>query len=374
MTTSDKTSQPLLEPIKVQGQLLPNRVVMAPLTRARAENSELEPGQLQATYYAQRAGADGAGLIISEGTWVSPQAIGWADVPGLYTDGQVAGWRQVTDAVHAKGGTIFAQLWHTGSISHPSFFEGHLPLAPSAVNPMVSSPTATGPQPTVTPREMTREDIRATVRAFKDAAQRAIDAGFDGVQIQAGYLYLFNQFLNPRTNLRTDEYGGSIQNRARLLFEVIDAISKVVDLRKVGVKTGPATGEQGAFVTHADTVLTSDHVIRQLNDFSLHHLLLMGAMSDLTGTPAAFLQGDEMFKHYRAIYNGVIIGNVGFDQERGNRLIGEGLVDMVAFGRSFIANPDLAHRFAVGAPVLPTDPAIHYGGGARGYTDFPALA
>ena len=367
------TPQPLLQPIVLQGQLLPNRVVMAPLTRARAENAWLEPGELQATYYAQRAGSRGASLLISEGTWVSPQAIGWADVPGLYTDRQVAGWRLVTDAVHAKGGTILAQLWHTGSSSHPSFFEGHLPLAPSAVNPLVSTPTASGRQATVTPQAMSREDIKAAVRSFRDATQRALDAGFDGVQIQAGYLYLFNQFLNPRTNQRTDEYGGSVENRSRFLFEVLEELSKVIDLRKVGVKTGPSTGEQGVFVSHDDTVPTSDYVIRRLNGYSLHHLLMMGAMSDLTGTPAAFLQGDEMFKHYRAIYKGLIIANVGIDQERGNRLIGAGLVDMVAFGRSFIANPDLAHRFSMGAEVLPTDPSIHYGGGARGYTDFPEV-
>jgi len=368
------TPQPLLQPIEVHGQLLSNRVVMAPLTRARAENAWLEPGELQATYYAQRAGSRGAGLIISEGTWVSPQAIGWADVPGLYNDRQAAGWRMVTDAVHAKGGTIFAQLWHTGSSSHPSFLGGEPPLAPSAVNPMVSSPTATGRQETVTPKAMGREDIKATVRAFRDATERALDAGFDGVQIQAGYLYLFNQFLNSRTNQRMDEYGGSVENRSRFLFEVLEEISKVADLRKVGVKAGPSTGEQGVFVSHDDTVPTADYVIRRLNDYPLHHLLLMGAMSDLTGTPAAFLQGDEMFKHYRAIYKGLVIGNVGIDRERGNRLIEAGLVDMVAFGRSFIANPDLAHRFSIGAEVLPTEPSIHYGGGARGYTDFSELA
>src|ERR1700752_3003188 len=198
------TSQPLLQPIEVHGQLLPNRVVMAPLTRARAENAKLEPGKLHAIYYAQRAGSSAAGLIISEGTWVSPQAIGWADVPGLYPDRQVAGWRLVTDAVHAKGGQILAQLWHTGSSSHPAFFDGRPPLAPSAVNPLVNSPTATGRQATVTPREMSREEIKATVRDFRTATQRALDAGLDGVQIQAGYLYLFNQFLNPRTNQRTD--------------------------------------------------------------------------------------------------------------------------------------------------------------------------
>jgi N-ethylmaleimide reductase len=365
------TTQPLLQPIDIQGHLLPNRVVMAPLTRGRAENVSLEPGELQATYYAQRAGARGASLIISEGTWISEQAIGWADVPGLYTSGQVAGWRTVTDAVHAKGGTIFAQLWHTGSTSHPSFFEGTPPLAPSAVNPQLASPTASGRQPTVTPREMSREDIKATVRDFRDAAQRALDAGFDGVQLQAGYLYLFNQFLTPRTNQRTDEYGGSVENRARFLFEVIEALSQVIDLRRVGVKAGPATGEQGIFVSHDDTIPTSDYVIARLDDYPLHHLLMMGAMSDLTGTPAARLQGDEMFKHYRAIYRGTIIGNVGIDQDRANHLIEAGLVDMVAFGRSFIANPDLAYRFSVGAQVLPADPKIHYGGGGRGYTDFP---
>src|SRR5258706_5323695 len=246
-------SQPLLQPIEVRGQLLPNRVVMAPLTRGRAENALLEPGELQATYYAQRAGARGAGLIISEGTWVSEQAIGWAAVPGLYTSGQVAGWRTVTDAVHAKGGTIFAQLWHTGSTSHPSFFKGTPPLAPSAVNPQVVSPTATGRQPTVTPREMSREDIKATVRDFRNAAMRALDAGFDGVQIQAGYLYLFNQFLNPRTNQRTDEYGGGGGKKARPLFEGVEELAQFNAPRRGGNKAGPATGGRGDFVFHQNT-------------------------------------------------------------------------------------------------------------------------
>jgi N-ethylmaleimide reductase len=364
----------LLQPFRLGEDDLPNRVVMAPLTRARAENQELVPSRFHAEYYAQRAGTDGAGLIVTEGTWVSPQAVGWADVPGIYSREQIDGWRVVTEAVHAKGARIFAQLWHTGSASHPDFFGGIPPLAPSAVNPLVKSPTAAGRKDTVQPRAMSKQEIRDTVRDFKRAARNAMDAGFDGVQIQAGYVYLFNQFLTPVTNDRDDEYGGPVENRARFLFEVLDALSEVVSARQIGVKTGPITGELGKFVSTDQTLATSDYVIDRLNDYNLHHLLLMSAMSDLSNTPVAQLQGNGIYHHYRRIYKGAVIANVGFDWERANSVLSENLADLVAFGRPFIANPDLTERFRKGLPISESNPATHYGGGAAGYIDYPRSA
>src|SRR6202048_4422747 len=214
-------NQPLFMPYRMGDLDLPNRIVMAPLTRMRAQSHDHVPTALQAEYYAQRASA---GLIITEATAISPEGFGWADTPGLWTMEQVRGWRRVTDAVHAVGGRIIAQLWHTGAISHPELRGGLQPLSASDVDPLQVSVTPTGRKPTVTPRPMTRDEIRQTVADYARAARNAMDAGFDGVQILANYLYLLAQFLNRTTNRRTDEYGGAIENRARILFEVIEAV------------------------------------------------------------------------------------------------------------------------------------------------------
>ncbi|MGB8403614.1 MAG: alkene reductase [Mycobacterium sp.] len=362
-------SQPLLEPYRMGDLQLANRVVMAPLTRSRATNPELEPTELHARYYAQRASA---GLIISEGIWVSRDAVGWHDVPGLFTDDQVRAWSTVTEAVHDAGGAIFAQLWHTGSASHPDFFDGRAPLAPSAVNPGLSSPTPSGSQPTVTPQAMTSADIRATISDFAAAAANAKRAGFDGVQVQAGFNYLIGQFLNPRTNTRTDAYGGSITNRARILFDILDAVGAQIDIGRVGVKAGPAWAERGEFVSTADTLATSEYIAARLNDYPLAHWLLMGAMADLSTSPLAELEGDGMFEHFRKLYRGTLIANVGMTQDRGNRLLTSRAVDLVAFGRPFIANPDLPERFSIGAELAQSDGSAHYTPGPVGYTDYPA--
>jgi N-ethylmaleimide reductase len=361
-------TQPLLQPYRM-GQLeLPNRIMMAPLTRSRATDPDLAPTQLHVDYYSQRASA---GLIITEGTWISPQAIGWHDVPGLFTEAQVRGWGAVTDAVHRAGGVIFAQLWHTGSLSHPDFFRGAAPLAPSAVDPQLHSPTAAGNKPTVVPRAMSKADIRDTIRDFATAATNAARAGFDGVQLQAGFNYLISQFLNPATNLREDEYGGSIENRTRILFDVLDAVAERIDIGRVGVKAGPAWGERGAFRSTADTLATSEYVAERLSTYPVAHWLLMGAMADLSGGPLASLQGDGMFTHFRPRYRGTLVANVGMTRERGNQLISDGLADLVAFGEPFIANPDLPARFADRAPLERSDRTSHYTPGARGYTDYP---
>ncbi|MGW4119149.1 alkene reductase [Nocardia sp. NPDC004711] len=362
--------QPLLQPYLMGDLQLANRVVMAPLTRCRATNPDLAPTELHTLYYAQRASA---GLIITEGTWISRDAVGWHDVPGLFTDTQIKAWAAVTDAVHRAGGIVFAQLWHTGSTSHPDFRGGAAPEAPSAINPRLTSPTPSGRKPTVTPYAMTRADIADTIRQFADAAGNAKRAGFDGVQLQAGFSYLISQFLNPRTNLRTDAYGGSIQNRARFLFEVIDAVSQRIDIRRVGVKAGPVWAERGEFVSTADTIATSEYVIEHLAGYPIAHWLLMGAMADLSGGPLSDLQGDGMYHHFRPFYAGPLIANVGMTQDRANNLISQKLTDLVAFGEPFIANPDLPARFATGAPILRSDRALHYTPGAHGYTDYPPI-
>jgi N-ethylmaleimide reductase len=362
--------QPLLRPYDQDGITLPNRIIMAPLTRMRTNDLELVPTSLHAEYYAQRASA---GLIISEGIFVSPAAVGWANVPGLWSEQQVGAWRKVTQAVHRAGGRIFAQLWHTGSMSHPDFFAGAQPIAPSAVNPLQRSVTASGHKDTVEPRAMSRAEISRTVKEFAHAARNAIDADFDGVQIQAGYLYLVNQFLNSRTNVRTDEYGGSTENRARFLFEILGAVVDTIGTTRVGIKTGPMTTETGAFVANDDTLRTANYVIDRLNDYRLSHLLLMGPVADLTNTPLASVAGDRVFRHFRRCYSGTIIANVGFDRESANAIIESGLADLVAFGRAFIANPDLPARFAAHAPLNEVNPDTIYDGGAAGYTDYPPL-
>jgi N-ethylmaleimide reductase len=360
--------QPLLQPYRMSDIPLANRIVMAPLTRSRATNPDLAPTELQVRYYAQRASA---GLIITEGTWVSPQAIGWHDVPGLFTEAQVRGWAAVTDAVHREGGVIFAQLWHTGALSHPDFFAGAAPLAPSAINPQLHSPTATGNKPTVVPRAMTKADIRTTVDDFANAATNAMRAWFDGVQLQAGFNYLISQFLNPATNQRDDEYGGSIPNRARLLFNIIDAVGDRIDVGRVGVKAGPAWAERGEFRSTSDTLATGEYIAERLNTYPLAHWLLMAAMANIDGTPLASLQGDGMFTHFRPRYQRTLVSNVGMTPERGNHLIADGLADLVAFGEPFIANPDLPARIAARAPIQRSDRTSHYTPGARGYTDYP---
>lgn len=370
MTTQDHHDQPLLTPYRMGDLTLRNRVVMAPLTRCRANNADLAPTELHARYYAQRASA---GLIVTEGIWVSRDAVGWRDVPGLFTDEQVRAWATVTDAVHQRGGVIFAQLWHAGAVSHPDFFGGVAPLGPSAIDPEMRAPTSTGSKPTVAPRAMTKHDIAVTIDDFATAAANAIRAGFDGVQLQAGYSYLISQFLNPATNQRTDEYGGAIANRAHLLFDVIDAVGARINVGRVGVKAGPAWAESGRFRSSDDALAAAEYVADRLDEYPIAHWMLMGAMADFSATPLRALFGDNMFEHFRPRFSGALMANVGMTQERGNRLIADGTVDLVAFGQAFIANPDLPERFAADASLASPDHTTFYTPGAHGYIDYPAM-
>lgn len=362
-------TQPLFAPYRMVDLMLPNRIVMAPLTRMRAGSDDHVPTALQAEYYAQRAQA---GLIVTEATAISPDGFGWADTPGLWTVDQVRGWRRVTDAVHAAGGRIVAQLWHTGAMSHPDLRGGALPLSASDVDPEQNSVTAAGRAPTVTPRPMTRDEIRETVADYAHAARNAMEAGFDGVQILANYLYLLAQFLNKTTNRRTDDYGGEIEGRARILFEVVEAVFDEVEPSRVGVKISPMH-EGGPFAANDETLPMAEYAIRELSGYGLSHLLLMGNTTDFTGTPLEPLMGDGMFRHFRPIFKGTLIANVQMDAERGNRLIAEGLADLVAFGRPFIANPDLVERLRTGAPLAEIDWTTVYASGPKGYSDYPAL-
>jgi N-ethylmaleimide reductase len=344
------SNQPLFTPYRMGNLDLPNRIVMAPLTRMRAQTHDHVPTALQAQYYAQRASA---GLIITEATAVSPEGFGWADTPGLWTTEQVRGWQHVTDAVHAAGGRIIAQLWHTGAISHPELLDGAQPVSASNVDPGQISVTPTGRKPTVTPRPLTKQEIRITVADFARAARNAMEAGFDGVQILANY-----------------EYGGSLENRSRFLVEVVESVMSEVDSEQVGVKISPMH-EGGAFQANDETLPVTECAIQRLSAYNLSHLLLMGNTTDFTGTPLEKLADDGMFRHFRPLYKGTLIANMKMDRDRGNSLIAERLSDLVAFGRPYIANPDLVQRFADSTPLAEVDWETVCASGPQGYSDYP---
>jgi N-ethylmaleimide reductase len=369
---SNKSTEALLTPYSLSDLQLKNRIVMAPLTRTRADHQGKAPNQLMAEYYAQRAGA---GLIITEGTFVSEQGQGWYGAPGIYNEGQRAGWNAVTDAVHRAGGLIFVQLWHQGSVSHRFLYaDGRLPRGPSAVNPEQLIHIKGGRIMSEIPGEMALGDIKQAVKEFRHAAQVARDAGFDGVQIQGGYVYLFQQFLHEVTNRRTDQYGGPVENRARILFEAVEAVLEVWPSTRVGVKAGPMMSEAGVFRATDETLQTSEYVYRRMASYKLSHMLLMRQMADLTGSPMEHMGGDAVIHHFRRIYPRTLILNVGISALHGARLIAEGAGDLVAFGRDYIANPDLADRIRLDAPLNEPRPEFFYGSSATGYTDYPTLS
>jgi N-ethylmaleimide reductase len=367
-----ESTQALLSPYTLGDLELKNRIVMAPLTRTRAENQGKVPNELMAEYYAQRAGA---GLIITEGTFVSQEGQGWYGAPGIYTEEQRAGWERITTAVHSAGGLIFVQLWHQGAVSHRSLYDdGRVPLGPSAVNPDQQIHVKGGRVMSEIPREMSFRDIKQAVQDFRHAAQVARDAGFDGVQIQGGFVYLFQQFLHEVTNRRTDQYGGTVENRARILFEALEAVLEVWPSSRVGVKAGPMMSERGAFRATDETLRTSEFVYRKMAAYKLSHMLLMRQMADLTGTPIEHMSGDAIVHHFRHLYNGTLILNVGISAIHGARLISEGAGDLIAFGRDYIANPDLAERIRLDAPLSEPRPEYFYGNSATGYTDYPTFS
>lgn len=366
----------LLSPVKVGRYELPNRIVMAPLTRNRAGAGNVL-GAMNATYYAQRVSA---GLIISEASQVSPQGMGYPHTPGIYSQEQVAGWRLVTDAVHEGGGRIFLQLWHVGRISHPDLQpDGALPVAPSAIAPDGMTSTYSGQKPFVTPHALETEEIPGIVEQYRRGAENALAAGFDGVEIHSANGYLLDQFLQDGTNKRTDKYGGSIENRARLLMEVTEAVTNVWGSDRVGVRLSPS----GTFNSMSDSNPKAlfTYVAKALDRFDLAylHLIEPRVNKDALNRWAKVNGGDDdsefglTSRYFRSIYNGTIMSAGGYDRELGNATLAAGDADLIAYGRLFISNPDLPERFARNAALNEYDRSTFYGGDAKGYIDYPSL-
>ena len=354
----------LLEPFRLHDLELRNRVVMAPLTRSRSGPDRV-PNATMAEYYAQRSSA---GLIVSEATTISPQANGWLESPGIYTDAMEAGWRLITNTVHARGGRIFLQLWHMGRASHSDFHGGRPPVSASAVR--ISGDgihTPVGKQPYETPRSLETHEVAAVVADYAAAAARARSAGFDGVEIHAANGYLIDQFLQSKTNLRTDDYGGSIEKRCRFLMDVVTAVSKVWPSRRVGVRISP----NGVF----NDMGSPNYREQFLHAAAALDRLDIGYLHVVDGLAFGFHKlGEPMtLSDFRGVFRGPIVGNCGYTLENAEAAVQEGLADLIAFGRPFISNPDLVERFANGWPLAPTASMTDWYSptGAKGYTDFP---
>ncbi|HEU0301443.1 MAG TPA: alkene reductase [Longimicrobium sp.] len=372
---SDRTPN-LFTPFQLGPYELRSRLVMAPMTRSRAGEGNV-PTPLMAEYYAQRAGA---GLIVTEGSQVAPQGVGYPDTPGIHTDAQVEGWRRVTDAVHARGGRIFLQLWHVGRVSHPSMQPGGaLPLAPSAIGiqgEMIY--TAGGMKPFVTPRALAADEIAEVVEQFAEGARRAYAAGFDGVELHGANGYLIDQFLRDGSNHRTDRYGGPVENRVRFLVEVAEAVAGVWGGERVGVRLSPVGTINGMGDTDPlATFSYAAYALDRLNLAYLHVTEPIDAERRSGGAPFdVSTEGDDggrISPVLKAIYRGAFIANGGYDGETGNAAVAEGRAELVAFGQPFLANPDLPVRLRLGAPLNAPDRATFYGGGEQGYTDYPVL-
>lgn len=337
-----------------------NRVFMAPMTRGRSKDQVAN--DLTATYYAQRASA---GLIFTEGTQISAQAVGWTNTPGIYTPEQIAGWKKVTRAVHEAGGLIFAQLWHTGRASHPDFHGGQLPVAPSAVPFNSQAFTPEGVKPSVTPRELTIDEIKATIADYEKAAHAAKDAGFDGVEVHGANGYLPAQFLEDGPNKRTDEYGGTVEKRARFLLESTDAAIKVFGPERVSVRLSPRIPYNDMGDSNLEeTYMFAVDALEKKKVGILHFM-----------EPAALPEGLKLLApEARKRFSGLLVLNVGYDQKSAEGALQSGLADAITFGTLFIANPDLPERFRQNAPLAAADTATYYSGSENGYTDYPPLA
>jgi 2,4-dienoyl-CoA reductase-like NADH-dependent reductase (Old Yellow Enzyme family) len=352
----------LFEPLDFGTLHIPNRIIMAPLTRARADRAGV-PNSLMAAYYAQRAGA---GLIISEATGISREGLGWPNAPGLWTDAQVEGWKIVTKAVHEHDGRIVAQLWHMGRLVHPDLGGGQ-PVSSSATTAPDLAHTYEGKKPYVEARPATHADIKRILGDYAHAARNAIAAGFDGVQIHGANGYLIDQFLRDGANYRTDLYGGSIDNRVRFAGEVLEAVGAAVGMERVGIRFTPNLYSQG--VEDSDPIALFEAVAAKLEQLQVPWIELREPLPGQSGPQPT----ERVSPAMRAIYSGKIFVNGGFDPDTARERIAEGIVDAVSFGRPFIANPDLVHRIAVGAPLNRGDINTYYAGGEQGYLDYPTL-
>jgi N-ethylmaleimide reductase len=362
----------LFSPLKIGPYQLRHRVVMAPLTRMRAEKPGLAPRPLNAEYYAQRATP--GGLIIAEASPVMATGFGSPGVPGIYTEQQIGGWRKVVDAVHAKGGVIFLQLWHVGRVSHSSFQpDGALPVAPSAVPISADLKTQTAEGKVVhyeTPRALETGEITGVVDSFRQGARNALKAGFDGVEVHGANGYLIEQFLQSHTNLRSDQYGGSIENRTRFLIEVTKAVVEVWGAERVGVRLSPYGVANGS--GEPDPMPLYTHAIQSLNPLGLAYLHFIEPRSSGAGRAEVNHQNvPSAMVLFRPVWNGVLITAGGFTGETAEAAISAGHADAIAFGRIFISNPDLPRRLARGYPLTPYNRKTFYGGEEAGYTDYP---
>jgi N-ethylmaleimide reductase len=354
----------LFDSIKVGALTLPNRMVMAPLTRGRAESNGT-PTEIMVEYYRQRASA---GLIISEATAISPLGVGWVNAPSIYKPEDITNWQAVTDAVHKAGGRIFLQLWHMGRVSHPDFLNGKQPVGPSAVAAQGESHTPQGKKAYVTPRELSVEEIRATVSDYATATKNAREAGFDGVEIHGANGYLIDEFLRDSANKRTDEYGGAIPNRTRFMLEVVEAVVSAWSSDRVGIRISPTNPYND--MSDSNPVELFTYAAEQLNKFQLAYLHV------LEGLPGSMLAGPEprVTSHIRSKYNGILIVNGGYNQELGQRALENNEADLIAYGTLFLANPDLVERFCKGAELNTPDSHTFYTSGEKGYIDYPLLA
>ncbi|QNH62437.1 alkene reductase [Hymenobacter sediminicola] len=355
----------LFTPVQVGALTLPNRFAMAPMTRSRATNKATAPTESVVKYYVQRASA---GLIITEGSQVSAQGVGYINTPGIYTAEQVAAWKKVTDAVHAAGGRMFIQLWHVGRVSHPFFHNGELPVGPSAIKPEGAKAfTGQGFEDVPAPRALELNEIPGVVDQFRQAARNAKLAGFDGAEIHGANGYLLDQFIQDGSNQRTDAYGGSLENRARFALEVVQAVVDELGADRVGIRLSP---QGSASIQDSDPVKTFSYLTEQLNQFNLAYLHVIEA---LPGHPMAQPQAPAVAAHLRKIFNGTFILNGGYTQETAEEALANKEADVIAFGVPFIANPDLVERFRIGAALNTPDPATFYVPGDKGYIDYPSL-
>ena len=355
----------LFTPLQLGDLTLPNRVVMAPLTRNRALPDGDVPHDLNARYYAQRASA---GLIIAEATQISPEGKGYIQTPGIYSDAQVAGWQKVTDAVHAKGGCIFLQLWHVGRISHVSLQPGgQQPVAPSPMTASAQTFIETGFADVSEPRALETNEIARLLDDYRKAAENAKAAGFDGVELHSANGYLLDQFLRDGTNKRTDAYGGSIENRTRLLAEVLDTITKVFSPKRVGVRFSPFSTFND--MSDSDPMATFATAVARANDAGLGYLhLVEGEMAQSRNLPP-----EADIAQLRGGFDGAYMANNGYNRQFAIEAVESDAADLIAFGRPFLANPDLVERLEKDAPLNEPDQTTFYGGDARGYTDYPTL-
>ncbi len=353
----------IFDPISIGDMQLPNRIFMAPMTRGRADAGGV-PNALMAQYYSLRADA---GLIITEATAISTQGVGWIGAPGIWNEAQVQGWKLVTDAVHARNGHIFLQLWHMGRVSHPDFLGGELPVAPSAIAAHGESTTPAGKKQYVTPRALSVQEIKATVQDYALGAKHAIQAGFDWVEIHGANGYLIDQFIRDGSNKRTDEYGGSIENRLRFLWEVTEAVVAAVGAKKVGVRLSP----RGAYndMHDSDPIKTFCSAAEML---SAQKIAYLHTLEPLPGHMMAS-EGERVTPHIRKVFPGVIVTNGGYNLELANKAIADNEADAFAFGVPFLANPDLVARFSKHTALNPPDFATFYTSGAKGYTDYPSM-